>query len=411
MAHSRIKYSPNLKDKKARGKPASPRQKAASEIYHQKQLAKPKKTFICPSTTLCFFKNLTMKEKLLMGLIILLSGQTLIQILRLNNFFDSVGHDYATNKNAMPLCGTGLIKAPQAYPTPRTMEEVLAESSIPATMSNCFTMNSYNAPQKCLVQPTAANGNPGAYVLKEHDRSHMFWEKGIIDKTNALQIKFNQEFVCKNLGIQHASIKIFSIDNKTYTGSKFIPDFYSMSRYKSIIGRFFSFKSYDSTLIRNKFGHEPVRQLAVANMFIHDLNDYNVGFNKEGLVIIDSDLTPPTNHITTYLYINIINFSNFQFHLTLNDIVHMKIMFENMKTISLPNDPTQVGISADVYEKVLMHAIELCDEVYDQFKDSTQDTDAPNGAINQKIIEELSLRWAQEHLLLAEEMKQRKLIN
>ncbi|MHB1220756.1 MAG: hypothetical protein ACYC0J_02045 [Gammaproteobacteria bacterium] len=345
------------------------------------------------------------RDKIFLGLIILLSGQPLIQILMRINFFDSVGHDYTTNKNAVSLCHPSLIKPAQTYLKPRETSAVLAELSIPATTSDCATLISYNAPKKCRVQPISADGKPGAYVLKEHDRPHMFWQPGQVDRTNALLIKFNQEFVCKNLGVRHATIKIFSIEDKIYSGSKFIPDFYSLGSYTSIFGRIFDFKGYDSSLIRKKFGDEPIRQLAVANTFIHDLNYNNVGFDKEGLVIIDIDLTPPNDIVATYLYVSEINFARFQFYLSLNDIIHMKEIYQRMQTIPLPNDPTQVGLSADVYEKLLKHSIEMCDSVYNKLKASILDMDTPNEMVNKEWIEELSSRFIEENHLVAQQMR------
>ncbi|MFZ2314228.1 MAG: hypothetical protein WAW86_01040 [Gammaproteobacteria bacterium] len=404
MARTRSQHSPKLNQKKFRVKPESPQQKAAAELYLQKQLTKnkPSKKFTCSSYPLNAFKQMSNSQKIIFSLTILMFGYAFIQISR-KAFSD------ASSSDSLLVCNRHhLFKTNHSISeAPKEISVLLSELSILAKKSYCHApYATLNSPEICHIQPIDPSLTSGTYVLKEHFPNSLY-------RTNALEVKFNQEFVQCNLGIQHANNKIFSIDDKFYSGSKFISEFQSLDSYLDPLDRLPNKKAHASIMARYDFGDDTICQLAVAYTFIDELHRNNVGFNENGLVIIDSDSQIQTKNAVTYAQLNAQSAYKFPFYLSGNDFLRMKEMYIKMQSIPLPEDPTNVGISSEVYQTLLTNSINMCDRIYKKLIEAKIDMDTPNKNINFRWSKELANIYAAEKQSLKQQdlQKARKLIN
>ncbi|MHB1220755.1 MAG: hypothetical protein ACYC0J_02040 [Gammaproteobacteria bacterium] len=399
MARTRSQHSPKLNQKKSRVKPESPQQKAAAELYLQKQLTKnkPSKKFTCSSYPLNAFKQMSNSQKIIFSLTILMFGYAFIQMSR-KAFSD-------TSSNSLLVCNRHHLFTTNhtISEAPKEISLLLSELSILAKKSYCHTpYDTMNSPEICHIQPIDPSLTPGTYVLKEHFPNSLY-------RTNALEVKFNQEFVQCNLGIQHANTEILSIDDKLYSGSKFISEFQSLESYLAPLDRLPNKKDHASIMVRYDFGDDAICQLAVAYTFIDDLHANNVGFNENGLVVIDSDSQIQTKNTVTYAQLNAKSVFKFPFYLSGNDFLRMKEIYIKMQSIPLPEDPTHVGLSSEVYQTLLTNSINMCDRIYKKLIEAKIDMDTPNKSINFRWTKELANIYAAEKQSLKKQEIQKTL--
>jgi len=200
--------------------------------------------------------------------------------------------------------------------------------------------------------------------------------------------EYNREFF-RNIGIRvpetlffgkkkrgHSHYSPYDTDSYVlYIGSLKINDLkdpnYLDKQQLNDMGFFDIFKytfSRNNLNLHEALGPDGLARLLVASTFVADLHSSNWGYDRKGFIAIDVDgyitITTLENQIEISLKnIKKIN-NNFEdIGLTMEDIIKMKEIYEEMLHIPLPPHHDQFSMSEEDYHKILLRNIRVCDRV------------------------------------------------
>lgn len=231
-------------------------------------------------------------------------------------------------------------------------------SVTPVVRRNCIAIKgSSNFAEKCNIERSNH-----AYFFKRHGQHSLAYVDGANPSFDAHIAEYNYRVVKDVIQVKHASIRLFSTEGETYSASREVAGFQEAENFlKTVLapGELNAERTRYTREIKSKYGDKAIVQYAVAMTLIEDLHYGNIGFDKDGVVIIDSDFMP--RNIRVYFEIaEHLNSQLFPFHLTLNNVQSMKEMYEAMLEKDMPIGRRDLMIDAESFKEVLKAYIYAC---------------------------------------------------
>ncbi|MFZ2314246.1 MAG: hypothetical protein WAW86_01130 [Gammaproteobacteria bacterium] len=251
---------------------------------------------------------------------------------------------------------------------------------IPGTRRDCIAVKkSTNLAERCHIEGKSDH----AYFFKKHGQIGVGYIP-LSDQVffDAYTAEYNYRVVKDVIGVRHAQIRLFSEADKIYTASRLIPDFTLSENFLRLgitAEEQNAERSRYTQEIKTKYGDKAIVQYAVAMTLIEDMHHANIGFDKDGVVIVDSDFMP----VSIRVYFEIAAYLNhqiFPFHLTLNNVQSMKEMYEAMLDKKMPIGEGGLTISEENFKTVLNAYIYACRFILERMA-TTLDKDELNPAI------------------------------
>ena len=192
--------------------------------------------------------------------------------------------------------------------------------------------------------------------------------------------------LAQNLGITVPQIKFFYEKGKPgfYLASEAIAGFQTAQALKDT-----SFFANENQIDRDKtvakIGEKGLVKLAVARTLFTDFNLQNWGFDKNGLVLIDLDLSP--SHLSDYFswwrtYALNANF----FKLSIDNVAEMRTIYKVLLAKPPPKTHASVDMTQKKYNALLMGFINACTRVIDVYAKSPESTSRPTWKITSTLI-------------------------
>ncbi len=150
------------------------------------------------------------------------------------------------------------------------------------------------------------------------------------------------------------------VNNEYYIASKAIAAFKAAVK---LTGHyFFSAPAEVRSQFVQHIGEDGIAKFAVASTFYDDLNLNNWGFNSQGLVLIDVDEMPSQlSDFFLCAMTNIRSLSHKSLTLSLNNILKMKAIYQEMKQKLLPKVHPDVDMPKKTYHQLIDTYLEACD--------------------------------------------------
>ena len=229
----------------------------------------------------------------------------------------------------------------------------------PVVRRNCIAIEgSSNYAEKCDIEHSSH-----AYFFKRHGQHSLAnVDSANLSHFDAHTTEYNYHVVKNVIQVKHAPIRLFSEDGEIYSASREVAGFQRAKNFLKLAlspDELNEERTRYTLEIKSKYGDEAIVQYAVALTLIEDMYFGNVGFDKDGVVIVDSDCMP--KNILAYFEIaEYLNSPLFPFHLTLNNVQRMKEMYEAMLEKDMPMGRHDLMIDVKSFREVLKAFILGC---------------------------------------------------
>lgn len=163
--------------------------------------------------------------------------------------------------------------------------------------------------------------------------------------------EFNLQFAKHNIGLDITRTRFYkkaADDNNIYIGSRKV-DGLMFTEHKNANNR--------------QLGKRGVARWAVASTFISDLHCKNVGYTKNGVILLDADTNnaPLTSNPLPKLLLAAKNIDQVCPALSVFDLKQMIEIYREMKSKPLPKHHDEFMLAQETYQTLLNVYIEVCD--------------------------------------------------
>lgn len=217
--------------------------------------------------------------------------------------------------------------------------------------------------------------------------------------------EFNRQFVKNNIDSQ-VPPSVFLRTNDEINNLRGDPDITRRLRGESLfIGsekmkvRFFQKRDLFDT-IRNLIPINELSKLAVVTSFIDDMHLKNWGINNQGVVFIDVD---SNNRIpksrSEYASIAMLGLTHFTPQLTIDHVMHMLQIYEEMKKRPLPEFHEEFNLTYELYYELLDRYSLACQMTIDKIKKYSDNDQCEKNAlsINEMLADEIKSIFDDSH--------------